>query len=334
MTRFDRGDEDSDLPPFRPLHPLDVVGPVRPSVSAGCALQPDQLALHPLRAVPVRAQGQAQAGRGTVRSPSNCDGVLTCAETNSTAATCSREPRSRRTTDIASGTGPAAGFAGRVGGPGSPAACADGASASSAVHGAGGCAAPGPDNAPSKRSRPRLCRVKARCGAHRPRASWPDSASVTPTSSTTRCSSRPWRPALLASHRRIHGRPPQSWTSRDSPWRTAVRSHRKYLHRAQGRYIAYGRRAGIAASQATWTTRGSMTAAAVDQRRSRVLLPLPGNPETTTTAPAGYDNRAGMSAGPRRSTSPRGRNADSSCAATEFSVAPDQTELPTTRPLT
>ncbi|GGY12117.1 hypothetical protein GCM10010324_68570 [Streptomyces hiroshimensis] len=63
------------------------------------------------------------------------------------------------------------------------------------------------------------------------------------------------------------------------------------------------------ASHLSWAVRGSTAGAAADQRRSRVLLPLPGSPDTTTTEPAGYDSTAGARLpAARRSTTPRGRS--------------------------
>ncbi|MCQ8828117.1 hypothetical protein NQU54_03175 [Streptomyces samsunensis] len=43
----------------------------------------------------------------------------------------------------------------------------------------------------------------------------------------------------------------------------------------------------MSASHARWTALGSMAGAALDQRSIKVLFPLPGRPETTTTASAG-----------------------------------------------
>lgn len=283
----------------------------------GMGARPDPAAHGPTGAVPAVCRGRRPAAD---------------AATNSTPAMCSRERRSSNTTDAASRTGWGGEAVGPAGCSTRLGAGGEAVSAVPAARGAEGGVTPGADSARSSRSRPLRCRAKARRGAHRPRASWPDSASATPTSSTTRCSSRPWRPALRASHRRIHGRPPQSCTSKGPPLRTSPRSHRKYLHRAQGRYTAYGSQSGITASQATWVMRGSMTAAVRDRRRIRVLLPLPGNPETTTSARAGYVSTAGTSSAPRRSTTPRGRTAGPWPTLTGFpaSVAPADAEMPTT----
>ncbi len=75
-----------------------------------------------------------------------------------------------------------------------------------------------------------------------------------------------------------------------------------------------------------------MTGAARDKRRKRVLLPLPGKPETTTNACAGYLNTTETLSTPRRSTTPRGRKTGprSAMADSPASVAAVDTELPTT----